>query len=568
MAGLLGDPSYNRSVDRSVLVGPMYGWDPVFMSTLVAPRNGLTIRYSALHGIFDGVDEDLRRRLQEVERQYHVAVLYGTRTFGSFSHEVLLVDASNPNMEPVNGFKFYLWRNYALDCGRYEHDGEFNLFVTIAQPLLSAVRALAPDEIIPTGKKAILAHEWMGMPFVFAAQMIEPGAWRSIFYAHETATARRIVEDHGGHDTRFYNVLDRGLSAGMYMDDLFGNQDEWHKAALVYQAASCDRIFAVGDRVVDELRFMSGAFRYRDIDLVYNGAPQQTTTPTQKADSAQRMREYAAGLLGMRPDYVFTHVARMNLSKAFWRDLKVLDHLAPLLAANRKTAVLFVLATSLPSGRQPEWVYVWEKEYGWPIGHRADNGDLVDEEVAFFFHGVEPFNLRHPNVKCVFVNQFGWSREHCGLRMPEDMDFLDIRCGSDLEFGQSIYEPFGIAQVEPLAYGALTCPSTACGCIGYLEKASQVVEKSSNIVTADYLSTPPDHPIDSAYDALYINHGTRTWVEDRCSRDVAREIARQLPDNDLKIAALLESGRALADAMSWEHVVNDYFLPAIGRAFD
>ena len=28
------------------------------------------------------------------------------------------------------------------------------------------------------------------------------------------------------------------------------------------------------------------------------------------------------------------------------------------------------------------------------------------------------------------------------------MEFLDIRQGSDLEFGQSIYEPFGIAQVE------------------------------------------------------------------------------------------------------------------------
>ena len=40
--------------------------------------------------------------------------------------------------------------------------------------------------------------------------------------------------------------------------------------------------------------------------------------------------------------------------------------------------------------------------------------------------------------------------------MPADMEFLDIRRGSDLEFGQSIYEPFGIAQVEPLTYGAIS----------------------------------------------------------------------------------------------------------------
>jgi hypothetical protein len=27
--------------------------------------------------------------------------------------------------------------------------------------------------------------------------------------------------------------------------------------------------------------------------------------------------------------------------------------------------------------------------------------------------------------------------------MPADMEFMDIRKGSDVEFGQSIYEPFG-----------------------------------------------------------------------------------------------------------------------------
>ena len=39
--------------------------------------------------------------------------------------------------------------------------------------------------------------------------------------------------------------------------------------------------------------------------------------------------------------------------------------------------------------------------------------------------------------------------------MPADMEFMDIRKGSDAEFGQSIYEPFGIAQVEPISFGGI-----------------------------------------------------------------------------------------------------------------
>ncbi len=39
--------------------------------------------------------------------------------------------------------------------------------------------------------------------------------------------------------------------------------------------------------------------------------------------------------------------------------------------------------------------------------------------------------------------------------MPEAMSFDDLRAGTDQEFGQSLYEPVGIAQLDPLATGAL-----------------------------------------------------------------------------------------------------------------
>ena len=52
------------------------------------------------------------------------------------------------------------------------------------------------------------------------------------------------------------------------------------------------------------------------------------------------------------------------------------------------------------------------------------------------------------------------------------MEFMDIRKGSDVEFGQSIYEPFGIAQLEPLTFGAICVFSNVCGCAGFFRDVS------------------------------------------------------------------------------------------------
>ena len=35
----------------------------------------------------------------------------------------------------------------------------------------------------PPRAQKVVAHEWLGMPVVFAAVMTEPGQWRSVFYA-------------------------------------------------------------------------------------------------------------------------------------------------------------------------------------------------------------------------------------------------------------------------------------------------------------------------------------------------------------------------------------------------
>ncbi|MEZ4681638.1 MAG: hypothetical protein R2932_46240 [Caldilineaceae bacterium] len=69
------------------------------------------------------------------------------------------------------------------------------------------------------------------------------------------------------------------------------------------------------------------------------------------------------------------------------------------------------------------------------------------------------------------------------------MNFMDIGKGSDLEFGQSIYEPFGIAQVELLSFGALCCVSSVCGCVGFADAAA--AGELPGLVVADSCKSAP-----------------------------------------------------------------------------
>ena len=268
--GLLASDEYVRQVQRSVLVGPMLAGDQTHMERFFDARNGVTVHYSSLHGIY-GVPEQMRAALSAVEQRFSVGVLYGVRRFGAVEHEILLVDVVAPNWDEVNLFKYLTWEQTGFDAARYSYDPEFNLFFIIAQPLFAALKAIGADDGLAPDQKFIIAHEWMGMPLVFAAEKWEPSQWRSVFYAHETATARRIIEDHDGHDTRFYNALNMGREWGMSLEAVFGNQDHLYKHALLKQAGRCDNIFAVGDLVVDELRFLGGPLRHANIDLVYNG---------------------------------------------------------------------------------------------------------------------------------------------------------------------------------------------------------------------------------------------------------------------------------------------------------
>lgn len=573
--GLLATQAYREGVARTLLVGPLNRTDTVALDRLTDPTNGVQIAYSSQHGIYQGVDYSRRTAYEQIEREYGVTLLYGTRQSGDQACELILVDAGQAEQEKLNQFKFDLWERFGLDSARHDANAEYNLYLALARPLLAAIEAtgaaLGTQGRLAQNQQYLIGHEWLAMPLLLAAQIDQPGQWRTIFYAHETATVRRLVEERPGHDTAFYNAMFKAKEWNLSLEAIYGSQDHDYKHPLIRLATRCDAIFAVSDVVADELRFLGGRFANSKIEVVYNGIAAGQITLAEKQASKARLQQYAERLLGYRPDYVFTHVGRMVPSKAFWRDLRLLEHLEKVLARRGQTAVLFTLASSLPGGRRPQWVYGWEEQYGWPVVHHDDNGDLAGLERTYYYENLEPFNQRQQTIRGILVNQYGWSRERCGVRMPPDMRFADIRRGTDIEFGQSIYEPFGIAQMEALGYGALCCVSSMCGCIGFAARAaagSYVATPSRlpNLVVADYVTLPQGYWLGSPYDALGIDQGIRDWIEGNNSERAAHMLLARLPQNDEQAQTLLDSGCAAAQAMSWEVVVRDYFLPALARA--
>jgi hypothetical protein len=415
-------------------------------------------------------------------------------------------------------------------------------------------------DIEPSQPPTIVCHEFMGLPLWYAAKIWRGDTYHGAFVAHEVPAARAAVEMDRGHDTRFYNVMRRAMRIGLSMDDVFGDQNDYFKNAMLKTAARCEHVLAVSDITAEELRFADRALRQKPIHLAYNGADSHKITLAQKQVSVQKLKRCAASLAGFEPSFVFTHVTRMAASKAIWRDITVMRHLDWLLHQRNETATFLVVASSIGQGRSVEDARRMAQSYGWPRDHRVGAPDLVDQEVDLWRNMAE-FNRNARASRIVFVNQCGFGRDRLGYSISEEIEFIDLRRGTDLEFGQSIYEPFGIAQIEPLTYGSLCLLSSVCGCVSLTRNAS--AEESRNLIVADYTSL--SYPIDLR-GALRIGQRERDDIEQRVSWDVAQTVIERLPRNDTARESLIHSGYALASRMSWDVIAQTQFLPSITAA--
>jgi len=557
--GLLTSKEYLATATRNILVGPFWPSDERGEQRLGSQGEVL---YSSLDHIYR---TPLAGRLREIEQDFDVSIVYGRRRYveketGVVSvPEVLLIDVTRYDKEKVNHFKHALYKAFGIESSRYEDVWDYEQYVRLARPAIAALHALGATSAVEPC--VILSHEYMGMPTCLAAILEgERANFRTIFHAHECAPMRRIVEGHSGHDTMFYNVMRSAMSQGHFLEDVFGDQSGYYKHALVKAARFCDNIFAVGDYTLKEMRFMGADFATVDAQLAYNGVPHWKITAADKMASRAKLRRYCKTLLKYEPDYVFTHVTRLVPSKGLWRDLRVLEHVEQMLRQRNESAVLFTLSTEVPA-RRGEDVRRMEQHYHWPVVHREGLPDLSSGEAAYYA-GVQEFNAQSRNVKVVFVNQFGWEQKLCGMRMPADMEFSDIRKGSDAEFGQSIYEPFGIAQVEPISFGGICVFTNVCGCAGFVEKAAGGA--TPNAIVADYTELPekglrPEQ-------LLAIGQVQRDAIEHRVAAKVAKELIERLPRTPAEFDAFIERGFDLASKMSWDVVARDYVLPGIRRA--
>ena len=560
LEGLFTSPSYTRQVERTILIAPLFDADGETASRLGPDGDVL---YSSLDGF---TNHPLADAFSEIRRDYHVEIVYGRRRFrdeqtGVHSNpEVVLIDVRRMSRARVDQFKAALYRQFGIQSHRYENSWDYEQYVRLAEPALRCLEALGA--VGHGGSECVvIAHEFMGMPTALAAVPHRNRGFRTVFWAHECAPMRKIVEDHPGHDTMFYNVLSRALAEGQYVEDVFGPQDWFFKFALVEASEHCDNILAVGDQVVTEMRFLGPDFASVPVELAYNGIPAWEVSPEQVAHSKRLMRRYAEILLGEKPDLIFSHVTRMALSKGLWRDIRVMEHLERHCRQTGQTGVLFVLSTELPR-RRPEEIYHMERWWNWPVAHREGPPDLTGGE-ALFYAGVQEFNVRSRNLKIVLVNQFGWDSITCGQRMPEEMEFLDIRRGTDVEFGQSVYEPFGISPLEALCCGAVCVLSSVSGCAGFVGKVNEQRDVP-NVIVADYTAInggPRDLKSLLAIDRPY-----REEIERKVAARVADQIVQNLPADDHARQAMLARGHQMAARMSWDVVARDYFLPAIDRA--
>jgi len=556
LEGLLTSRTYVQHVDRSILIGPLFDLAGLKADSF---SENIEIEYCRREGLST---TQYAPAFRQIEKDFNAEIIYGKRKFQNCQSgicgwaQIILIDVRHINKEIVNRFKWELFRHFGIRSDLYEHIWEYEEYVRLAPAAIAALEAIgALNDAI------IIAHEFMGMPTALAAKLAGSSALQTVFYAHEVATIRNIVENECGHDTMFYNTLKYCKENNFFINEVFGNQSDYFKHPLVEASKYCDYICVVGDYVGEELRFLAPQFAGANISVVYNGIPAYRITAEQKLLSKAKLQKYCENLLGYKPDFVFTHVTRLVKSKGLWRDLQVLLNLEKKFCTDGKTAVFFLLSTET-SKRPGNMVFEMESKYDWPAAHREGWPDLSGGEARLYTL-IQKFNAQSRNIKVVFINQFGFCRECCGIRVPADLKFDDIRIGTDAEFGMSIYEPFGISQLEALTFGGICVISSVCGCAGFLQDAANG-QKNQNVIIGDYIDLHRCG-FNSFEKLVQIDDTILDMIEYCQAQRLANSLFQKLT-TDYDLEKLIQNGYDIAKNMSWDVVVQNYLLPALQKS--
>lgn len=550
--GLSTASPYSKEFPTTLLYTPLFNREGDSSSRL---GENSSIIFSSI----DGIDaEGYGEKLSAIERRFGVRIVYGKKQFskdGSFMNPVTVdiaaVDVVDMNSELIDEFKFKIWERFGIESNRYKDDADYEQYLRIALPLTDIIEALYGKR-----ERAVLfSHEYMGMPSALALEIERADGKRkgdvTIFYAHEVSTARMIVEKHPGHDFTFYNLMSRDRANGVSLEERFGSYSHSPRNELIKRAVHLDYIFAVSDVVKEEYLYLQPTADESKIEVVYNGINAQGVTYEAKRQGHAGLCGYCQALFSFSPDYVFTHVARLVVSKAMWRDVRLLYFLDEYLSDIGKKGFFVLLSTLAASGRSREEAIAMESDYGWPVLHREGWPDLIGQEVDIY-NQLQMFNSRSRAIKGVYLNQYGFEQGLCGTRMPADVSFFSLRLASDVEFGMSIYEPFGIAQLETLPYGGVPLVTGVCGCASLL--AHKIDESDYAIVDSTRVPEHLAKTLATEDDFLSISKAIRDDVETDMCRNAIPRLVPFLSNTERERKRRFVRLQSEARLLDWEHV--------------
>ncbi len=550
LSGVCNLQAYKNFYDKTLFYGPLFELPGETFSHL--GKSGQLLFSS--HDNYDV--ENYSEIFNEIADRYNVDIVYGKRELASefditkhTTVDVINIGINKMNPAETEKFKYALWKNFGIKSHLYEDDWDYEQYLRIAIPFLQVIEKLYS----PTAEYYHFAHEYMGVPSALAV-LISKKPHTTVFIAHEVTTARSLVESHPGHDISFYNIL-RKAQSHKSLEQVFGSQQHNPRSELVKRAINFDHIFAVGDHVKAEYEFLVPQTPQGKIKIVYNGVSAKSIDFAQKQNSRTRIEKYTDPLFNFTPDLIFTHITRMVISKGIWRDLALLKFLDGHLSRHNLKAIYILLSTLVPTGRSPEDIFQAEAEYGWPVLHRQGWPDLIGEEEDTYKQ-IQIFNAQTKSIKAVFLNQFGFDRARCGSRVPADAEFNDLRIASDAELGLSIYEPFGIAQIETIPFGGLAILSSSCGAAGFLEQNFKTA-KIKPFYIIDYIAAGKR----LSYPSLEnLTIAKRTELENQILSKRAKEIFEVLPTTPEKRKQYLKNAHEYAPKISWQASAQNYIL--------
>ncbi len=549
---------YLSFFDKTLLYGPIFEY--IGSPSTRLGKDG-TVFYSS-KDLYD--TKNFSQLFKHLLEKYNIDIVYGERKIVNELNpqktsvvEVLLIDITHMNKEIINFFKYLFWENFGLPSDKYEHDWDYEQYFRIGIPYLELISLLYPsaEEIFH------FAHEYMGIPSLLSLEL-NPGfkskKHKRIFYAHEVAPVRRIVENLGGADISFYNILEFGKKEGLSLESIFGSQDDWYRTPLVKLAKRFDKIFAVGDWVVEEYKFLCPDVSPKKIVTVYNATSSDHYSLEDKLKSQEKIKRSIKNKFGFSEiDIFITHVCRLVKSKGIWRDFILLSYLDNLFEKNGLRGIYILLSSLIATGRPPQEVEKMIKEYHWPFEHRVGWPDLIGYEIEIYRY-VKTFNAKSKNIKALFINQFGFSKRKCPTLFTEDIDTRDLRVGSDIELGMSIYEPFGIAHIETLPFGGFSIPSTSCGVSFFLENIFENTFKPYFIL--DFISTGKNFSLDSIKN---LTEEKRYALEEYYIANNISKIFERIPKTIKDKERFLNEISKVGHKLNWDYVIKTYFIPQL-----